>query len=81
MPPILFPRKNNYEYIEKVFHIIKLFLEEKIMFTAIMQIIGAAIFTGFVTYKITMIGRAFDNPAKTVLTYTEYCAWKSIQGA
>ena len=51
------------------------------MFTAIMQIIGAAIFTGYVTYKITMIGRAFDNPAKTVLTYTEYCAWKRIQGA
>lgn len=51
------------------------------MFTAIMQIIGAAIFTGFVTYKITMIGRAFDNKTKTVLTYTEYCAWKRIQGA
>lgn len=50
------------------------------MFIAIMQVMGATLFAGYVAYKTVQIGNSFTyEPKKTELTWTEYCAWKQMK--
>lgn len=52
------------------------------MFTAIMQVIGATLFAGYVAYKTVKVGNAFKaEPEKAELTWTEYCAWQQMRRA